>query len=518
MHSRAGNMTRVLTKETVPVKQWTHVTVTYDGSSQARGIGLYINGVRSEVDVQSDNLTRTIVANGGGTLGSEFLGFAFGKRFRQTGLVDGALDELRLFNTQLTPLEVAYLQTESIPQMQPAALKNAVLDTLVANDPRVVDAGAKLAEAREAQNLLISVVPEIMVMGDTAKPRPTYVLIRGQYTDHGDEVTPRGLSQVFPWNEALPRNRLGLAQWLFDPQNPLTSRVFVNRLWQMQFGRGLVETSEDFGSQGSIPSHPELLDWLAVTFRESGWDIKQMQKMIVMSSAYRQSSDVSDSLLKRDPRNELLAHATRVRLPAELVRDNALATSGLLVRTIGGPSVYPYQPDGIWDGLAGYAYPPADKMPADAEHRRSMYSFIKRNAPHPAMATFDLPDRGTSSVRRQTSNTPLQALVLLDDPQYLEAYRALASQVLKTATGKDAQITLVFRLATRRRPHDEELTALRTYYDAQLKRYAADQEAAAALIKVGTSPVDSQLDVVQLAALMNVTTAVMNTPDAYSLR
>jgi hypothetical protein len=381
-----------------------------------------------------------------------------------------------------------------------------------------VDAATKLAEARQAQNLIISVVPEIMVMGDTPTPRPTYLLIRGQYSDHGDQVTPRGLSQVFPWKESFPENRVGLAQWLFDSQNPLTSRVFVNRLWQMHFGRGLVETSEDFGSQGSIPSHPELLDWLAVTFRESGWDIKRMQKAIVMSSTYRQTSDVSDDLLKRDPRNELLARATRVRMPAEIVRDNALAASGLLVRQVGGPSVYPYQPEGIWDGLAGYAYPTPDKVPADAQHRRSMYSFIKRNAPHPAMATFDLPDRGLSSVRRQTSNTPLQALALLDDPQYLEAYRALAEHVLKTTIGKEAQVTMVFRLATRRRPHVDELAALRNYYDGQIERYSRDKEAAADLVKVGVTPVDTQLNIVQLAALMNVTTAVMNTPDAYSLR
>jgi hypothetical protein len=393
-----------------------------------------------------------------------------------------------------------------------------VVDVLVANDPRVLAAASQLAAAREAQNALISVVPQVMVMGDTLTPRPTYVLLRGQYTDHGEPVTPRGLSQIFPWSDSLPQNRLGLAAWLFDARNPLTSRVFVNRMWQMHFGQGLVGTSEDFGSQGSIPSHPELLDWLAVTFRESGWDMKRLHKAMVMSATYRQTSNASDALLAKDPRNVLLARAPRVRMPAEMVRDNALAASGLLVRTIGGKSAYPYQPDTIWDGIAGATYPAADRIPADDHHRRSLYSFVKRNAPHPAMATFDLPDRGTSVVRRQTSNTPLQALVLLDDPQYLEAYRSLAAHVLKTAAATDARLTMVFRLATRRRPAPDEMATLRRYYDLQVQRYSKDRAAAAELLSTGVSPVDSQADPVQLAALMNVTTVVMNSPDAYSLR
>ena len=214
----------------------------------------------------------------------------------------------------------------------------------------------------------------------------------------------------------------------------------------------------------------------------------------------------------------LLARYTRVRMPAELVRDNALAISGLLAREVGGPSVYPYQPPTIWDGFSVYAYPDADKVPADANHRRSMYSFIKRNAPHPAMASFDMPDRSVTSVRRLTSNTPLQALVLLDDPQYLEAFRVLATHVLKSQTTPEAQISMAFRLGTRRQPRADEMAALRDYYDAQLERYGQDRPAAMALIAVGVAPVDPQVDPVRLAALTNVTTVIMNTPDAYSLR
>ena len=212
----------------------------------------------------------------------------------------------------------------------------------------------------------------------------------------------RGIERYFRMGRRLPPNRLGLARWLFDPKHPLTASVFVNRMWQMHFGQGLVETSENFGSQGSIPTHPELLDWLAVSFLESGWDVKQLHRTIVMSATYRQPSEGTDVLLERDPRNMLLTRGPRYRMPAELVRDHALAASGLLARQVGGPTVYPYQPDGIWNPLNSFhRYPAADAIPADDHHRRSLYTFIKRNATHPQLPLFDFPDRNLSSVRRR---------------------------------------------------------------------------------------------------------------------
>ena len=518
MHSRAGNTIRMITMQAVPVKQWTHVTVTYDGSSRAGGVVTYINGVKADVDVISDNLTRTILTNGGGTLGGEYLGMQFGKRFRMTTMKDGAIDEVRVFRKTLTPLEVRYLHDETLAGVDREAMRREMVEFIAAGDVQVVEATAKLQQVREAQNQMISVIPEVPVMREAQRKRHTYLLNRGLYSDHGDEVPPQGLSQIFPYDGSLPKDRLGLARWLFDPKHPLTSRVFVNRMWQLHFGRGLVETSEDFGSQGSIPSHPELLDWLAVTFRESGWDTKKLHKQIVMSATYRQSSVTTDDLLKKDPRNLLLARYPRLRLPAEMVRDGALAASGLLTKAVGGRTVYPYQPTGIWDGLSGYNYPSADQIPQDDHHRRTLYTFIKRNAPHPAMATFDMPDRGTSTVRRQVSNTPLQALVLLNDPQYLEAYRVLATGVMKVVATRDARITRVFRLATRRSPRPGELASMRAYYDAQLDEYSADRGAARDLVTVGVSPVDAQMDLAELAALTNLTAAVMNTPDAYMLR
>lgn len=518
MHSRAGNGISLRSTQPLPLNQWIHVAVTYDGSSRAQGTRLYVNGAAIELEVTRDNLTRTIIPNGNANQADQALGLAFGKRLRAQTLKDGAIDEVRVFRTALTPAEVRHLHEQLQPSALPEPGRQELIDLLVANDPRVEPALMALTRARDVENDIVSVVPQVMVMGDTPTPRPTYVLVRGNYEDHGEQVPPRALSRVLPWNGAWPENRIGLARWLFDAKNPLTSRVFVNRVWQMHFGRGLVETAEDFGSQGSIPTHPELLDYLAVSFRESGWDIKRLHETIVMSATYRQHSDVSDDALKKDPRNMLLARFPRLRMPAEMVRDHALAASELLVRRIGGPSTYPYQPKNMWDGFNVYKYPEADQVPADSHHRRSLYSFIKRNALHPAMASFDMPERWSTAARRLTSNTPLQALVLLDDPQYLEAYRALASHVLKSETAGDAQLTTVFRLATRRRPRADEMATLRAYYQSQLARFAADREAAEKLLAAGVTRADDRLDTVRLAALTNVTTVVMNTPDAYSLR
>jgi hypothetical protein len=497
MHSRAGNMLRVVTKGKLPVGKWSHLAVTYDGSSRAAGLDLYIDGRHAETEIVRDNLTRTILPKAWApNLGDEFLGFAFGKRFRESTLKNGAIDEIRIYRRNLTPLEVRYLHDGSALLGDTGAVREGLDALLAATEPGLLRAQEKLTAARGRQNQLVSKVPQVMVMGDTPKPRQAYVLERGVYGQHGAPVAPRGLQQVFAWNQQWPENRIGLSQWLFDPKNPLTARATVNRFWQMHFGKGLVETAEDFGLQGSIPSHPELLDWLAARFIESGWDIKALHKSIVMSATYRQSSDVTPELLAKDPGNVFLARGLRLRMPAEVVRDHALAASGLLVRNVGGPSTFPYQPEGIWDGVSGRSnYPAANEVPADEHHRRSIYSFVKRNAPHPAMAVFDFPDRLTSTVRRKTSNTPLQALVLLNDPQYVEAYRALAQRVVETEAAPDAQITKIFRLATRRKPRSEELTPLVEYYQAEREE--------------NVSP---------LAALTNVTAVVMNSPDAFSIR
>jgi len=519
MHSWPYNMLHVVSKEQLPVTQWTHVAIAYDGSSRAAGISVYINGAPAELDVDRDNLTESILPRLIGAVFNEFVGLEFGRRFREVTLKDGGIDELRIFNKELTPLEVSYLHNGAKAlATDSATLTGELSHLMVSNDPGVLETGKALHEAREAQNQMVSWQPEIMVMGDTPKPRQTYELSRGLYNVRLDPVDPAPLTQIFPFDPKLPRNRLGLAKWLFDSKNPLTARVFVNRMWQMQFGTGIVETSEDFGMQGSQPTHPQLLDWLAVDFTESGWDIKRLNKMIVMSAAFRQASEATDEMEKRDPQNFLIARGPRRRMSAEQVRDNALAVSGLLVKTIGGPSVYPYQPDGIWAaGTTLYRYPKPEDIPAEEQHRRSLYTFLKRNTPPPSMSVFDFSERHASISRRLTSNTPLQALVLLDDPQYMEAYRVLATRVLKEKSNRDEQIKLVFRMATRRMPKDAEMAELRPYYDSQLTLFEADKKRAEDLVHVGVEPVDSTVDVAQMAALANVAAAVMNSPDAYSI-
>jgi hypothetical protein len=355
-------------------------------------------------------------------------------------------------------------------------------------------------------------------MREVTHPRDAYVLNRGLYSEHGDPVTPQGLQRIFPWNEALPKNRIGLAQWIFDPKNPLTARVFVNRMWQQHVGQGLVDTSENFGVQGSLPTHPELLDWLTVKFIESGWDIKQLHRTIVTSGTYRQTSDATDELIELDATNALLTRGPRYRMPAEMVRDNALAASGLLVKKIGGPSVYPYQPDSVWNqSITNHKYPAPESLPPDDLHRRSLYSFIKRNALTPELQLFDFPDRNASTVRRQISNTPLQALELLNDPQFVEAYRVLATHVLHSASEADAQITLLFRLALRRSPHPDELSLVRKYYQGERERFTADKENALKFVRTGVTPLDPSIEPAQLAAFTSATAVVMNSPDAYSI-
>ena len=521
MYSWPFNMLEIVSREPVPIDEWTHVTITYDGSSRAEGIGLYVNGDLADVDVTKDHLTRTILPKSYGAVLDPYVGLVVGKRFRETGLVGGgALDELRVFDRELTPLEVGFLHDrESALGMDSEALTESVTEWAVALDADVVEAKDQLHEAREAQNQIVSLVPEVLVMGDTARPRQTYILDRGLYNQRRDPVDPEVPDRVFRWDETLPRNRIGLAEWLFDPEHPLTARVFVNRVWTTHFGRGLVNTPQDFGSQGAVPTHPGLLDWLSVEFMESGWDVKALNKKTVMSATYRQTSDSSDASLENDPENRLLSRGMRQRMPAEMVRDNVLAISGLLVPTIGGPSTKPYQPEGIWEAAGAFnRYPEADAVPAEEHHRRSMYTFVKRNAPHPSMAVFDFADRNHSNVGRNVSNTPLQALTLWNDPQYIEAYRVLASGVMGDVEDTDDRLELLFRLSVRRPPTADELSMLREYYQRELDRFEAEPENADVLVQIGVTAVDPDRNVLELAALTNVTTVVMNTPDAYSIR
>jgi hypothetical protein len=357
-----------------------------------------------------------------------------------------------------------------------------------------------------------SQIPTSLVMAEMEQPRETFVLMRGAYDKPGEAVTAATPAVLPPMDPSLPRNRLGLAQWLVSPDHPLTARVTVNRFWQQLFGVGLVRTSEDFGSQGEQPSHPELLDWLAVTFRESGWDIKHLIRLMVTSATYRQQSRWESSIAEMDPENRWLARGPRYRWIAEVVRDQALAASGLLVSTVGGPSVRPYHPPGIYEQLtSGRGYNVYVPGTGSELYRRSLYTYWKRSVPHPAMLLFDAPFRESCVLRRSRSNTPLQALNLMNDPTYVEAARFLAQRMLLEA-GPSLEDRLVFgfRALLSRRPTSPELGLLKRAYDRCHRDFTGDVAAAEALLAVGNSRTEASLDPVELAAMTTVASTLLN--------
>ncbi len=356
---------------------------------------------------------------------------------------------------------------------------------------------------------------EVMVMNSAMKPRDTHILNRGQYDQPGELVTA-GVPASLPQPSAnLPQNRLGLAQWLVEPDHPLTSRVAVNRLWQMFFGRGIVSSSADFGSQGAPPSHPELLDWLAREFVESEWDVKHLVKTMVMSAAYRQSSVTSPEKLEADPYNQLLSRGPRFRLEAEFVRDAVLHVSGLLTQRIGGPSVRPYQPPNLWREVSHYGSSPATSQVFVQDHgerlyRRSMYTYWKRTVPPPSMISFDAPSRETCTMQRERTNTPLQALVMLNDPQFVEASRNFAERILHSGTETDARIRFAFEQALARLPSDEELEIVRQTLKNELTRFRENPDAAAAYLRYGEAKRDPDLALEEHAAWTTVATLIFN--------
>ncbi len=361
---------------------------------------------------------------------------------------------------------------------------------------------------------------EVMVMNAAEKPRETFILRRGQYDQPTEKVEPGTPLCLPPLADDAPANRLGLAQWLVQPGHPLTARVAVNRLWQMLFGRGIVSTASDFGSQGAWPTHPELLDWLAVDFVESGWDVKAALKQIVMSATYRQSSRVTPALLERDPQNTLLARGPRFRLEAELVRDLALSASGLLSPRIGGASVRPYQPFGLWKEISHFGSTPATAQVFVQDHgeklyRRSMYTFWKRTVPPPAMVAFDAPNREVCTVSRSVTNTPLQALVLLNDPQFVEASRALAQRVLTADLADNAErIRYAFELVLARPPDAAELEVIQRALARELAAFLREPDAASAYVRVGESDRDRELTPAEHAAWTTIANMILNLSEA----
>lgn len=514
------NSLQVTTKSNIKPGEWSQITITYDGSSQANGISIFVNGEKQELDVDYDNLYKTILFKSDiHTYG--FNGITLGARNKFIPFKDGGVDEVKVYNRLLSDAEVMYTyDPEQVldkfvdPPTNLELLKDYYYKVV---DRRAKKAKTKLKQAREQENELVSDIEEIMVMGDLPESRPTYVLDRGVYNAPTDEVEPSTPDAILPFTEKYPKNRYGLSQWLFDDENPLTSRVFVNRIWQMHFGKGIVETSDDFGAQGGLPSHPEMLDWLAIYFMENNWDIKALHKLIVSSATYRQSSIVRKDLLEKDPENRLLSRGPRYRMPAEMIRDNALAVSGLLVEKLGGPGTYPYQPEGLWDELItkhwAYKYLLDD---GEGLYRRSLYTIWKRQSPPPFMQIFDVNSRGDCEVKRNLSSTPLQALNLLNDPQFVEASRVLAENLIKTESDSSKRLTMGFRSLTGRQPDEKEQAMLESFYQEELGHYKNDKASALAFVGNGKKEWDKNLNPSEIAALGIVVNSIMNTSEAYT--
>jgi len=518
VHFWPGNAIGIASRDELPIDRWVHVALTYDGSSRASGLRLHLDGGPLPTEVVRDKLTKTITGGGADDL-------ALAQRFRDRGFKGGAIDEVQVFDRDLTGLEVAQLHDgetlgrvirtpdDSLTGEERSRLFRYYLAT---RDEPYRAAHEALTAARREAAALADPIDEIMVMKELPEPRPTFLLKRGAYDAPGERVASDTPGSLLPFPADQPRNRLGLARWTTDPRNPLTARVTVNRWWQAIFGRGLVATPEDFGSQGQLPSHPEMLDWLACELVDSGWDVKRTLRLIVTSATYRQDSDGTPDLLAKDPENILLGRGPRERLSAEMLRDNALAASGLLVGTVGGPPVKPFQPDGLWEEKSSITYK-RDEGPGS--HRRSLYTYWKRTSPPPAMMTLDAANREVCVVRRQPTATPLQALVLLNDPQFVEAARILAERVvLEAGDTPQERIPLLFRLLTGRRPDDKEVEILEAIRREQYDEFASGRCDAEKLLAVGDAPRAAGVDPIECAALTVVAQALLNYDETVTKR
>ena len=520
-HSWPQNSIQVTTLDSLVTKQWTHIGLTYSGNSKAEGLTLFINGQKAEVEVEQDHLYKGILFEYNiHTYG--FSGIQFGQRGKITPLKGGAIDEIKVYNRELSPLEVLYTYSTQGYSMEMGKLAQQERTRLFQEHVNLLNENqhpstTKLRTLRDSLNLLVNEIPEIMVMGDLPEKRPTYILDRGAYDSPTQEVEPGTPEAVLPFSDQHTQDRAGLVSWLFDPDNPLTARVMANRMWYMHFGRGLVKTTEDLGNQGDLPSHPELLDYLARYFIESGWDIKALHKHIMLSATYQQASVISPDLQEKDPENMWLARGPRIRMSAEMIRDNALSISGLLVDEIGGPSVYPYQPEGLWDEISNkhwrYKYL---QEPGDGLYRRSLYSVWKRTSPPPSMQIFDVGERGTCRVRRRHTMTPLQALVLLNDPQYQEAARALAEQMYEEFPhSSEAQLVNSFMRVLGRNPDPNERQMLQDFYKKEWEKFNQRPAKADDYLCNGEREVQlARVEPVQLASLGVVINGLMNTDEA----
>ncbi|NHF58962.1 DUF1553 domain-containing protein [Flavobacteriaceae bacterium TP-CH-4] len=523
-HAHPYQSLEVRMPEAIPLNQWQHFVWSYDGSSKAAGMAIYQNGKPIQGDILRDLLYRSAkpYTDKRATVYMHYEGLVLGSSHYDQHFDGGFIDDFKVLNREAGQLVANYLYDEQLGSRlfqesitsRSAAINefhSLHLDTDLASERK------QLQELQQRELQTIDTVQEIMVMGDLDKKRPTYILDRGVYDAHGKQVGRDVPETILPWPEDLPRNRYGLGKWLIHPDNPLTARVAVNQLWYLMFGRGLVKTNGDFGNQGALPSHPELLDWLAVDFMENGWDVKRLIRQMVTSATYRQSSAIRKDLNEIDPDNILLARSPRYRRSAEMVRDNVLAVSGLLNTNVGGKSVFPYQPEGLWSETISHPFFPDYEIDYEnGLYRRSLYTFWKRNVPVPSMLVFDASSRSECQVQRQRSNTPLQALVLLNGRQVIEACRVLAEN---TWTATDFQLSAaidrLFLALIGRSPTERERDILMRQYQAEKEYFAQEPLKAQQYLSVGVQEVAAELPSTEVAALTRVANTLLNSTEAY---
>ena len=505
IHFWPGDAVSVRMQEPLPIGDWVHVTVASDGSGKAAGLKMFVNGHPVATTIVRDSLTREIIGGGGDTI-------TIGERMRDHGFKDGLVDDFRVFERELAPLEIRELAepgaiVAAITARQSAELLGGYL--AAAFDEPAAAKRKALEETRRSRDDLAEKPTEIMVMRDLPQPKMAYVLERGDYDKRGEAVEPGTPAALPPFPADRPKNRLGLAEWLIDPEHPLLARVTVNRIWQSLFGLGLVQSPEDLGSQSTRPEYPEVLDLLAWKFSHPvaeggfGWDMKRLIKSIMLSQTYRQRSIADAKAMADDPLNVWLARGPRHRLPAEMIRDGALAASGLLIEKIGGPPVKTYDlPDSFKPEKAGTG---------EALYRRSLYTYWRRTGPAPMLEAFDVPKRVVCVAKRDTTNTPLHAFVLMNGPQFVEAARVLAERLLAEYSEEpDQALERAFALLTSRQPDDEEKRIIGEMHAAQIDWYQAHPEDAAKLVAIGDTKPDATLAAADVAAAASVINALMN--------
>lgn len=520
IHRWPDNALKVSTKEVLEADKWNHIVLSYDGSRKSDSVRIFINGKVATLDVHNNSLKETITNKQPLRLGLRQKSLPFKGRIDELKIFEGTLNELQvqeLFNDKPISRIIDWVRTpkENWTEEQRSLAIKIYLQK-IDTDYQALESTMKSKEQEKQQ--VLDAFPAVMVMREMSPPRETFILNRGQYDQPTEKVTANVPGVLSSFTDLAPSNRLEFAQWLTHPKHPLTARVAVNRLWENFFGTGLVKTTEDFGITGEFPSHPELLDLLATSLVKNGWNIKQLQKQIVMSKTYQRASTITADQYASDPENRWLARGPRYRLPAEMIRDNALAIAGVLSPKVGGPSVKPYQPEGLWEDVTVERRGKYIPDQGEGLFRRSMYTFWKRTCPPPAMVSFDAPNREVCVARRSRTNTPLQSLVLMNDPTYVEAARLLAEKMLLNASEDTLRLEIGYLRALARKPRAEETALMFELLEKSRQEFAKNPSRVEQINRIGTLPANAGLDPAELASWTIVASTILNLDETISKR